>query len=329
MKRICIIATGGTISAHHEDRTDLRNYRSGYYSGEDFVAQLPELAQYADVEVVQLSNFSSTRVEDSHWSLLHREITQRLADDDFDGFVITHGTNTLEETAYLLHLSLKSDKPIVLTGAQRPFSALGSDAQINLLDAVRVAASDSAKGMGVLVVLNTVIASAREVTKGETYKLHSFQMRSGGQLGTVDADQSVQFYHQPLRRYGIDSAVATIQLPEALPIVDIVYSYAGATGEMIDALIAKGAKGIVIAGTGAGRFSPKEEEALRRAEKEGIILVISSRVGAGRVVPIECYNDLPMITADNLSPQKARILLKLGLNAGLSFAELQNLFDTH
>ncbi|PWD85347.1 L-asparaginase 2 [Ignatzschineria cameli] len=329
MKRIVIIATGGTISAHHEDRTDFRNYRSGHYSGEDFVTQLPELADYAEVEVVQLSNFSSTRMEDSHWSILHQTVMHHLAEEDCDGVVITHGTNTLEESAYLLHLTLKSEKPVIITGAQRPFSALGSDAQINLLDAVRVAADDSARGMGVLVVLNNVIASAREVTKGETYKLHSFQLHAGGQIGSVDADRSVQLYYQPLRRYGVDSALATFQLPKTLPMVDIIYSYAGATGEMIDALIAKGVQGIVIAGTGAGRITPKEEEALRRAKEAGIYIVMSSRVGAGRVVPIECYDDLPMITADNLSPQKARILLKLGLNAGLSFAELQNLFDTH
>lgn len=327
MKRICIIATGGTISAHHDDRTDFRNYRSGYYSGQDFVAQLPELSQYADIEVIQLSNFSSTRVGDAHWAQLHQEVTRCLA-GDYDGVVVTHGTNTLEETAYLLHLSLKNEKPVVLTGAQRPFSALGSDAQINLLDAVRVAAADSAKGMGVLVVLNTVISSAREVTKGETYKLHSFQMRSG-QLGTVEVDGTVQFYHKPLRYFGAHSQLAIDQLPTSLPVVDIIYSYAGAGGEMIDALIRKGVSGIVIAGTGAGRVSPAEEEALQRAHKAGIMLVMSSRVGAGRVVPIECYEELPMLTADNLSPQKARILLKLGLNAGYRFEQLQTLFNTH
>lgn len=329
MKRICIIATGGTISAHHDDRTDFRNYRSGHYSGKDFVAELPELKSIAEVEVLQLSNFSSTRVGDSHWALLHRTVTELLAQPEIDGIVITHGTNTLEETAYLLNLTLQSDKPVVLTGAQRPFSALGSDAQVNLLDALQVAASESAIGAGVLVVLNNIIASAREVTKGNTYRLHSFQMYEPAMLGTVDPDRNVELYHRPARRYCTSSALATERLPDALPIVDIIYSYAGATGEMIEALVNKGAQGIVIAGTGAGRVSPAEEVALRQAVEKGVTLAMSSRVGSGRVVPIECYDDLPMVTADNLPPQKARILLKLGLAQGASREELQRLFDTH
>lgn len=329
MKRIKILSTGGTISAHHEERIDVRNYTSGHYSGEEIVEALPELRDVAHITIEQLANFSSTLIDDTHWLLLRDKIQYALEFDHFDGVVITHGTNTLEETAYFLHLTLNTNKPVVLTGAQRPFSGLSSDVGVNLFNAVMVASSDLAAGKGVLTVLNNQIGCARDITKTSTYRLETFQSLNSGFLGTVDPDYSVQLYRQPTRVHTAQSAFSKMNLPEALPIVDIVYSYAGADGTMIRALIQKGVDGIVVAGTGAGRCSPEEERALYEAKEQGIVIVMSSRVGSGRVVPIDHYKEFDMVTADNLLAQKARILVKLSLLKSRSTADIQAIFNTY
>ena len=328
MKRIKVIATGGTISAHHDDRLDVRNYVSGHYRGEDIVASLPELQRFAKVDVEQLSNFSSTVIDDRHWVLLRERVTAILEEEAYDGVVITHGTNTLEETAYFLHMTVPSEKPIVVTGAQRPFSGLSTDASMNVLNAIQVAASSEANGFGVLVVLNNEVWSARDVSKTNTYRLQTFQSMNAGPLGTVDPDHRVRLLHRPVRKHTAQSMWANESF-DALPRVDIVYSYAGADGVMIDALIAAGAEGIVIAGTGAGRCSPLEEEAIERAVQAGIVVAMSSRVGSGVVIPIDAYAYIPFVTTDTLSPQKARILLKLALRQTKNVATIQMYFEQY
>lgn len=328
MKRIKVIATGGTISAHHDDRLDVRNYVSGHYRGEDIVASLPELQRFAKVDVEQLSNFSSTVIDDRHWVLLRERVTAILEEEAYDGVVITHGTNTLEETAYFLHMTVPSEKPIVVTGAQRPFSGLSTDASMNVLNAIQVAASSEANGFGVLVVLNNEVWSARDVSKTNTYRLQTFQSMNAGPLGTVDPDHRVRLLHRPVRKHTAQS-MWTNESFDALPRVDIVYSYAGADGVMIDALIAAGVEGIVIAGTGAGRCSPLEEEAIERAVQAGIVVAMSSRVGSGVVIPIDAYAHIPFVTTDTLSPQKARILLKLALRQTKNVATIQTYFEQY
>lgn len=328
MKRIKVIATGGTISVHHDDRLDVRNYVSGHYRGEDIVASLPELQRFAKVDVEQLSNFSSTVIDDRHWVLLRERVTAILEEEAYDGVVITHGTNTLEETAYFLHMTVPSEKPIVVTGAQRPFSGLSTDASMNVLNAIQVAASSEANGFGVLVVLNNEVWSARDVSKTNTYRLQTFQSMNAGPLGTVDPDYRVRLLHRPVRKHTVQSMWANESF-DALPRVDIVYSYAGADGVMIDALIAAGAEGIVIAGTGAGRCSPLEEEAIERAVQAGIVVAMSSRVGSGVVIPIDAYAHIPFVTTDTLSPQKARILLKLALRQTKDVATIQMYFEQY
>ena len=328
MKRIKVIATGGTISAHHDDRLDVRNYVSGHYRGEDIVASLPELQRFAKVDVEQLSNFSSTVIDDRHWVLLRERVTAILEEEAYDGVVITHGTNTLEETAYFLHMTVPSEKPIVVTGAQRPFSGLSTDASMNVLNAIQVAASSEANGFGVLVVLNNEVWSARDVSKTNTYRLQTFQSMNAGPLGTVDPDYRVRLLHRPVRKHTVQSMWANESF-DALPRVDIVYSYAGADGVMIDALIAAGVEGIVIAGTGAGRCSPLEEEAIERAVEAGVVVAMSSRVGSGVVIPIDTYAHIPFVTTDTLSPQKARILLKLALRQTKNVATIQMYFEQY
>lgn len=319
---------GGTISAHHDNRTDLRNYVSGHYTGEDLVQAIPEIQEVANVTIEQLSNVSSTLINSTHWLALKENIEKSLNDEGYDGIVITHGTNTLEETAYFLHLTVNTTKPVVLTGAQRPFSGLSSDVHLNLLNAVRVASVDVSYGKGVLVVLNDQISCARDVSKTNTYRLETFQSRELGYMGFIDPDHTVQFYRAPIRKHTSKSEFSTLKI-DTLPSVDIVYSYAGATGTMIEALINANVDGIVMAGTGAGRCSDAEEIALQKARKKGIQVVMGSRVGSGRVVPIEQYKYLEAPTTDNLSPQKARILLMLALLKYEDDAEIQRIFDTY
>lgn len=329
MKKIKLIAMGGTISAHHNDRSDFRNYVSGHYSGADLVRALPELRGLAEVDVDEVAGISSTRIDTGHWLLLRDKAHRYLNDEGYDGLVITHGTNTLEETAYFLHLTVNSSKPIVLTGAQRPFSSLSTDAHANLLAAVRVASADNAAGKGVLVVLNDQINSAREATKTNTYRLETFRSDALGELGQVDPDGRAVFYRAPLRRHTVNSEFARLNMTD-LPLVEIVYSYAGARGNIIRFLISEGrAAGIIMAGTGAGRCSGDEEAALIEAEAAGIRVVMSSRAHGGRVVPLKAYAHLQAATADNLSPQKARILLMLALQSGKDHAALQEVFDTY
>lgn len=329
MKKIKLIATGGTISAHHDSRIDFRNYVTGRYSGQDLLAAVPELQEVAAVEVEELAGISSTLIDASHWLQLRALAHRYLNEEGYDGIVITHGTNTLEETAYFLHLTVNSDKPIVLTGAQRPFSSISTDVHANLLAAVRVASADAARGKGVLVVLNDQINSAREATKTSAYRLEAFRSGDLGPLGYVDPDDQAAFFRAPTRRHTTASEFAGAELP-ALPAVEIVYSYAGARGDIIRFLAESGqVQGLVVAGTGAGRCSGEEERALLQAAAAGLRIAMSSRVEGGRVVALEAYQHLPHVTTDNLSPQKARILLMLAAARHQDQAELQRVFDQY
>lgn len=329
MKKIVIFGTGGTISGYSESRMDLKDYISGSYRIEQLIEKIDEIKNMAEVEVVQMTNFSSTNVTPSHWVSIKKKIEDYLNNKGFDGVVVTHGTNTIEETAYFLHLTVNSSKPIVLVGAQRPPSSLGTDAFINLINAVKVALNPQAHNKGVLVVLNDEINSAREVTKTNTYRLETFKSGQLGFLGYVDPDNTVQFYRSPTRKHTVYSRFSKLAINN-LPRVPIIYSYAGADGSEIMLTIQHtDCSGIVVAGTGAGKVSKQEEEALRRAVDLGIVVVRSSRVGDGRVVDLECYKDLNFISGDNLLPQKARILLMLSLLEFNNKEKIQEIFDEY
>lgn len=329
MKKIAILATGGTISGHSEDRLDFLDYKPGGYSIDEMLEKVPEIKEVANITVEQLENFNSCEMTPFHWSLLKNKVEFYLSDQEFDGVVITHGTNTLEETAYFLHLTVNSEKPVVLVGSQRPFSALGSDAAVNLINSVKVAASSNSKNKGVLVVLNDEINGAREVTKTNTFRLQSFQSGQVGLLGYVDVDGTVQYYRNPIKKHTIHSCFSS-EIIEDVPEVAIVYSYAGATGDIIR-LVTDSNKysGIVIAGAGAGMFSTKEEMALHEAVDKGVTVVRSSRVGNGRVVAAKQYQESRFLHADNLLPQKARILLMLSLMMKKDNHDIQNLFKEY
>lgn len=328
--RVALIFTGGTIDSLGVDRLDLAYYIEAGKRLEDgeLVARVPELASIADVEEIPFRRLPSQSIKDTDLFDLVALIHKIFDEDRADGVVITHGTNTLEETAYFLHLTVKRDRPVVVVGAMRPASAISADGYLNLLSGVRVAAAEASVGMGVLVVLNDTIHSARDVTKTATYRVETFQGRDLGPLGYADNDGRVLFYHRPLRAH-TTATEFDVEGIQALPRVDVVVSYLGADGVMIDAAVAAGARGIVSAGTGAGRPTPAEDAALDRAAAAGTVIVQGTRVGSGRTVTSPGLKRKGWSAADNLQPWKARILLALGLTKTSDVAEIQRMFDTY
>ncbi len=328
--RVALILTGGTIDSVGTDRLDLAWYLEANQRLADgeLVARVPELADIATVEEIPFRRLPSQAIKDGDLVELVRTIHGLFEEDRADGVVITHGTNTLEETAYFLHLALKTDRPVVLVGAMRPSSAVSADGYLNLLNGVRVAADPASRGMGVLVVLNDTILGARDVTKTATYRVETFQARDLGPLGYADNDGRVVFYHAPARPHTTATEFDLETLGE-LPRVDIVVSYLGADGTMIDAAVAAGARGIVSAGTGAGRPTPDEIAALDRAAAAGVLVCQGTRVGSGRAVRSPGLIRKGWVASDNLQPWKARILLRLGLAATSDPDRIQGMFDRY
>lgn len=326
---IWVLATGGTISGRGASSTSLTEYKAGAFLGEELVRAVPEIKQYATVRVDQVFNVGSPNITLDNWLTLAKRINGIFAADrNVAGVVITHGTSTLEETAYFLNLTVKDERPVVLVGAQRPATAISADGPLNLLNAIRTASSPDARGKGVLIVMNEEINAARDVTKTNTYRVETFRAPELGFLGYVDADK-VSFYRTSTKRHTVTSEFDVTGIGQ-LPSVDIVYSYVQPNAAMIQALVASGVKGIVFAGTGAGTLSSFEREALKpvlslpRASRP--VLLRSSRTGNGRVVARDEYDSMGMIPADTLNPQKARILLMLALTRTNDPKEINRMF---
>ena len=329
--RVALIITGGTIDSVGTDRLDLAWYivAGKRLEAGELMGAVPELSQVADVHEVAFRRLPSQAITPRDWLELAAEIQRILVDEDAaDGVVITHGTNTLEESAYFLNLVLKTDRPVVVVGAMRPASGLGADGYLNLLNAVRVAADPASAGNGVLVVLNDTIHGARDVTKTATYRVETFQGRDLGPLGYADGDGRIRFYHRPALRHTTSSAFDWSSITD-LPRVDVVLSYVGADGTMVDAAVTAGAKGIVSAGTGAGRPTPEEEKALQRAHEQGVVICQGSRVGSGRAVRSPGLRKRGWVATDNLQPWKAKVLLALALTQTTDPNEIQELIETH
>ena len=326
---VWVLATGGTISGGGQSATNLTQYRSGAFSGEQLVAAVPAIAEHATVRVEQVANIGSPNITFDDWLRLARRIDAIFSGDpDAAGVVVTHGTNTLEETAYFLNLTVRHDRPVVLVGAQRPATAISTDGPLNLLNAVRTAVSPEARGKGVLVVMNDEINAARDVTKTSTYRVETFQSRDLGFLGYVDGDR-VAFYRAPTKRHTAGSEFDLAGVTR-FPTVDIVYSYVEPNPVLIETLIEAGVDGIVLAGTGAGLVSQVERAALDRVgslpEARRPVVVRSNRTGSGRVVPLPGYDVRGMIAGDTLNPQKARILLMLALTKTRDLDEIRRIF---
>jgi L-asparaginase len=323
--RVRLVATGGTIS----------NRAGGRLTAEELVASIPGLDRYARAEFEQFANVASSALTLEQWLALARRINALFDEDaDLAGIVVTSGTDTLEETAYFLHLTVRSDRPVVIVGSMRNASALGYEGAANLLAGFRVAADPAARGKGVLVVLNDEINSAREVTKADALRLDTFESRGYGVLGVVDADR-VAWYRALTRRHTREAEFDLAGVDE-LPRVDVVMVYQGASGDVIKALVDQGAKGLVIASAGAGAVSGTQGDGIRYALEKGVFVVTSTRSGSGRIAsrPRGGFGGASStanpakfrIAAEDLAPLKARILLMLALTRTQDAAEIQRMF---
>ncbi|WP_108658334.1 asparaginase [Acuticoccus kandeliae] len=329
MARVAIIGTGGTISSIATHRLDYRDYpeTGTKLSVEGIIAEIAEFVPFAELVPVAFRAVGSNAIGPSDWVALTATIAGLDAAGGLDGIVILHGTATLEETGYFLHLALKTALPVVVVGAQRPLNAVGTDAGANLIGAIRTAAAPESRGRGVLVVLNDEIHSARDVTKGSTHRLHAFQSGIYGALGTVDPDR-VAYARHPERAHTLATPFH-VAAETVLPRVDILYAYGGTDGALARASVAAGAAGIVSAGFAPGMTSPDEKDALVEAVASGVAVVQSTRVGAGRITRERYLSENGFIGADDLTPQKARVLLMLGLTLTRERDALQALFAAH
>ena len=323
-----IIATGGSIASIGPDRMDYIRYPEigSHLTIAQNLARVPEIGDNFNIIAEDLVSVGSTAIGPANWIALAERIHAIVHDEpDTAGIVITHGTATLEETAYFLHLTVKTHRPVVITGAMRPPTSISTDADLNLLDAVRLAAAPDAAGMGVLAVLNNEIHCPREVYKANTLRVETFRPGELGFLGYVDSDHRVAFYRRPVRKH-TTATHFTVDGRADLPRVDIVHSYAGADGMLIDAVRAHGSAGLVLAGFGAGTFPPAVIAAAQQAVAGGTPVVLASRSTAGRVVMTPRKAEQGFIVSDNLMPQKARILLMLGLTFANDRDTLQEMF---
>jgi L-asparaginase len=330
--RVYVLSTGGTIAGQGSSSTDLSNYKPGSILGEQLVKAVPQIAEIADVRVEQIVNIPSHDITIANWLTLAKRIQRIIADDPgVAGFVITHGTNTLEETAYFLNLTVRSDRPVVLVGAMRPATAISADGPLNLLNAVKTAMSPEARGKGTLIVMNDEITGARDTTKTNTLRVETFKSPELGLLGYVDEDK-VTFYRSSTKRHTVNSEF-DISSQTQLPKVAVLYSYVEPEPAVIRAVVTSGARGIVFAGTGNGALSTAEREAVAEINKMPAasrpILVRSSRVGNGRVTATAQFDELGVIPSDTLNPQKARILLMLALTKTTDAKEIRRIFGEY
>ena len=330
LPKIAFIGTGGTISSLGRTTRDIMDYAAHgrMMHAEEMVSRIPELAEVADIVPIRFRNVPSYDIFFPEWRELVRLCDQAVADHpDLAGIVIGHGTASLEETAYILHLTVKVAIPVVVVGSQRPASSLSSDAQINLLNAVRTAAAPQSRGRGVLVVLNDEIQSAREVTKTATYRMQTFRSPDFGVLGHADAD-SIAYYRRAERR-GAPDTEFDIRTLDVLPRVDITYAYAGSDGSAVRAFVAAGARGIVSAGFAPGFPGTADGAALEQAIQAGVTVVQCTRAGSGRTFRTVAFQRNGTLIADNLNPQKARLLLALALSVTSDPAEIERIFATY
>jgi L-asparaginase len=326
VKMLMGVATLRSQGAHRLDLARYTEALSGQprLTGAEILAAIPEIAHVARVEVDEGDPNRKSDVPGLHQLALRLQAL--LQPPDVAGLVFVQGTNSMEEVAYFLNLTVQTTKPIVITGAQRPFTALSTDGPLNLLNAIRVAAAPEARGKGALVVANDEINAARDVTKTNTYRLQTFRSRDLGVLGYADPDRIV-FYRAPVRRHTRDSEFDLTGV-ESLPRVDILYIHAGARPDLARAAVELGATGLVIAGIGAGGTG-ELRETLAALVRDGIAVVRSSRVGEGRVLQDDNYQEPGMVAADNLNPQKAALLLALALTRTRDPRDLQRIFDEY
>ena len=316
--RVAILTTGGTIASR---------VGASMQDGNTLVAAVPQLLDHAAVTVEEVTRVGSSQITPAHWLTLANRVNTRFRDDRaLRGIVITHGTDTLEDTSFFLHLTVKDTRPVVVTGSMRSANEISADGPANLLNAVRVAISPDAAAKGVLVALNEHIASARDVWKTDNRRVETFRAPELGFLGFVDPD-GVVFYRASLRPHTAQSAF-DVSGVKTLPEVAILTDYPGFDRALMDGVIATKPSGVVVAGFAGGRMSAGAREAVKRAAAAGLAVVVASHVPGGRIVgdPVE---GLPAVVARDLSPNKARVLLMLALTQSRELKYLQHVFDTY
>jgi L-asparaginase len=323
LPQIVILATGGTIAGQLKKPGEA-GYVAGQLAVDVLIEAVPEVQDVAQVKGEQIARIASQDMNDEVWLKLYKRITELDKDPGVSGIVVTHGTDTMEETAFFLDLTTATDKPVVLVGAMRPATAKGADGPLNLLNAVKIAASPASRGRGVLVALNEEIHSAREVTKTSTTEVQTFRSPNTGPVGVMSAGH-LHYYGGPTRQ-GLHFELGD---RADLPRVEIVYSHANMDAGLVNAGAQLGARGVVLAGVGNGNMSQAAISALATLAKQGMVVVRSSRVGSGWVSRnIEVDDDaLGFVAAQDFNPQKARILLRLALTQTSDPAKVQAMFD--
>src|SRR6476659_5062648 len=325
LPRVIILATGGTIAGAGA-ASDRAGYTAGKIPIDDLIGGIPTVKKIATITGEQISSVGSQDMTTDIWKKLAVRINEIISNKEADGIVVTHGTDTQEETAYFLDLVVPSKMPVVLTGSMRPATAISADGPKNLYDAITVAISPKSKGRGVLVSFNEGIFDGRDVMKLSTTKTNAFGSPNTGPVGQA-YDGRVEYYSKSEREVNPPKPIV-ISADTKFPRVDIVYMYADAPPDEIDMLVSKKVDGIVIAGVGNGNFNKAYMEAVKRAVAAGVIVCRASRTPSGRVVLHDEINDeeLGTIVSDDLTPQKARILLMLGLTKTNDKKQLQDLF---
>jgi L-asparaginase type II len=333
LPHVVLMSMGGTIASRAAERLNITNYGGAgvpRVDPEDWVHDLPELANIARITTEDFRSPVNRPTGTETFEDLQK-VSKRLnelaQDSTVDGIVVTHGTNTMAETAFYMNLVVKTHKPIVFVGSQRPWTGLSGDGPLNLFNAVRVAASKDAWNKGVLHAMNQNINTARDVMKTSAYRVQTFKGVDVGPIGFADPDNIV-FYREPVRKHTYQSEFAGKDYT-SVPEVQVAYGYQEAPGYLIDAMVAHGVKGIIIDGTGAGSATFSQNEAIKRAQAKGVVFVMTARVRSGRVQDTPRRREAMIVPGDNLLPEKARILLELALTKTTDLAEITRIFNEY
>ncbi len=340
LPHVVLMSMGGTIASKATDRMNITNYggKGLRVDPTEWVADVPELALVARVTTEDMREPESEPGAPfkpgstyENWYGVARRLQALANDPSVDGVVVTHGTNIMAETGWFMDLVVNTRKPIVFVGSQRPWTGISGDGPLNLFNAVRVAASPDAAGKGVLHAMNQNINAARDVMKTSAYRVETFRSPDFGVVGVADPDRVV-FYTEPVRRHTYRSEFNIASLPAQpaqLPKVEILYAYAESPDYLVDVLVDKGGKGIVIDGTGAGAPSGGQTDAIKRAQAKGVIVVATTRTRGGRVQDTPRRRESKVIPGDDLQPEKARILLQLALAKTSKPEEIRRIFDEY
>jgi L-asparaginase len=328
LPRVRVLATGGTIAGAQASATDY-GYKSGAYDVNSLIKAVPNLDKLAVITGEQIANIGSQDMNDEIWLKLAKRLNAVLAEADTDGALITHGTDTLEETSYFLSLVTKSDKPVVMVGSMRPATAISADGPGNIYNGVAVVSDPRAKGKGTLVCLNDEFHYARNVVKTDTTSVQTFKSLNRGPAGVVHTGK-IEWFEPMDRKVGKATEFAVDAL-DKLPRVDIIYAHANMSADLIDAAVKNGAQGIVVAGVGDGNMTTPALEALTKSAKNGIVVVRSTRLPEGIVLRNNEVDDDKMgfVASGELNPAKSRVLLQLALTKTKDPMKIQTMFYTY